>query len=210
LSQFTIEVTEQDRAQADSAIDFIRNTLEGQEQNSDYLHNLLTAIKQHSVSARLSGIVASAIPYYLREIGKMEEKARLESQGKTSKHFGIPQERVDFRATLLSVFPHESDFGVTFITKMVTPEGNLVTWFASKDCSTDSSEEAKKMGLLCKGVEVKITGTIKKHDQYKGQAQTIVTRCTIWTEEGEKQAEEKAAKKAAREAKKLAKNLPKP
>jgi hypothetical protein len=202
--EYKINVTEEDRAQADAAIDFIVESLSHKtpESLSDYCHNLLVALKQNSVSPRLSGIVASAIPYYLREIGKMEESKR---ESTPSKHFGSSGERMDFRATLLGVFPIETDFGATFITKMITTEGNLVTWFASKDCSTESPDDAQKNGLLCKGVEVKITGTIKKHDTYQGKCQTVVTRCTIWTQEGERQAEEKAVKKAARAAKKAKK-----
>jgi hypothetical protein len=205
MAKFTITVTEEDRKTADAALEFIRETLgtADPEALTDYCYNLLVAVKQGSVDSRLSGIVASAIPFYLREMGKLEEKKRV--QEKPSEHFGQVGERVDFYATLTGVFPVESMYGTTFITKMVTREGNVVTWFASNDVTTEDPKEAAEQGLLCMGVESKLTGTIKKHDEFKGQKQTVVTRCTVWTAEGIRQAEEKAARKAAREAKKAAK-----
>jgi hypothetical protein len=40
----------------------------------------------------------------------------------------------------------------------------MLTWFASK-------------GVLQEGDTVLLTGTVKKHDEYNGQKQTIMTRC---------------------------------
>jgi hypothetical protein len=62
------------------------------------------------------------------------------------------------------------------------------------------------------GEEYQITGTVKKHDEYKGVKQTVITRVTVWTEAGREQARiaaeakaEKAAAKAERAAVKEAK-----
>ena len=101
-------------------------------------------------------------------MGKLEEQKRL-AAGVQSQHFGEVGQRLDFNATLMNVFPHESQFGVTYITKMVTDKGEIVTWFASNDPEAGSAEEAAKEGLLFKGVMSKVTGTIKKHDDFKGQ-----------------------------------------
>lgn len=203
---YSVKVTESDRAQADSALEFLRDHFAAmdQEQMTDYIYNLSVAVRQSSVTSRLAGIVASALPYYLREIGKLEEQKLRAATPST--HMGSVGDRIDFSATLVSVFPHESDFGTTFITKMVTDAGQVLTWFASNDCTTENAQEAAERGLLCRGVMSKVTGKVKKHDLYKGEKQTLVTRCTVWTAEGIKQANEKAAKKAARDAKKAAKS----
>jgi hypothetical protein len=199
-------VTEADKIQADACIEFIRAHFEGKdpESLSDYCHNLMVAMKQDSINRRLAGITASAVPFFLREIGKMEE-AKKAGQKPASEYLGMVGEKSTFRATLLNVFPHESDFGVSFITKMVTEKGEVLTWFASNDLEAKDEASARSEGLLCKGVAMQVTGTIKKHSEYNGTKQTTVTRCKVWSDAEVLADAEKAARKAAREAKKAAK-----
>ena len=202
---FTIEVTDADRALADQTIDYIRENLCGKEGLTDYLYNLSVAISQASIGARLAGITASAVAYYMREQNKLEEakKANL----KPSEWMGAIGEKITFDATLVSVFPHESDFGVTFITKLITTAGEVLTWFASNDPRGESGDPkvAAENGELLPGLLSRITGTVKKHDTFRDQKQTVITRCKVWTAEGIKKEEEKLQKKAARDAKKAAK-----
>jgi hypothetical protein len=209
-------VTKADFETAEKAVEFIREYLgaKDESQMNDYEHNLYVALKQKSVTSRTLGITCSAIPFYLREIGKMEERKKMAARP-PSQHFGQVGDKVTFKATLLSVFPNESDFGVSYRTLMLTPEGNVVVWWASNDMTTEDPEVAARDGLLCKGVESTISGRIKKHDTYRPRdpkpgmpaetKQTVVTRCTVWTAEGLRLEAEKAAKKAAREAKKAEK-----
>ena len=205
MADFKVTLTDADLTQADSCIEFVRDMLKAKapESLSDYEYNVLVALSQSSIDSRMVGIVASAIPFYLREIGKMEERKRASLV--PSKHLGKVGEKIEFDALLLGCFPHETQYGVSYITKMITPSGDILTWFASNDMTTDDPAAAATEGLLCKGVTVHVTGTVKKHDSYKNQLQTVVTRCTVWTALGLQQAAEKAAKKLAREAKKAAK-----
>jgi hypothetical protein len=51
------------------------------------------------------------------------------------------------------------------IVKFIADSGDRFTWFSSSGFN----------GL--QGDHVTLTGTVKKHDEYKGIKQTILTRC---------------------------------
>jgi hypothetical protein len=178
--------TEADIELADKAIEYTRDTLAAKPDRNDYEHNLYVAMTQPMIDPRLAGIVASAIPYYLREV---EHQAMLRHERATSEYVGTEGERGDYYVTLLKVIQTESAWGTTLIHKLVTREGGQMTWFASH--STDMEI----------GQEYRITATIKKHEEYRGVKQTVVTRVVVYTDEGRKSAEEKEARKAERDAK---------
>ncbi len=158
---------------------------------NDYLYNLTVVFSGETVDSRAAGLAASAVSAYLREVGRVAELAR--RQAAPSQHVGEVGKRMDFEVTIVGVISREGDWGTTHITKMVTKEGNDLTWF-------QSSGEPLEVGA-----SHRISGTVKSHGEFKGMKQTVVSRCVVWSEEGIKAADEKAAKKAAREAKKAAK-----
>jgi hypothetical protein len=185
-----------DKQMAEAALEYARETLSDNPDRDDYEHNLYVALTQPVIGRRLAGITASVIPYYLRSV---QRKVERESAGE-SHWIGEVGERMDLIVKPLMVKPIETQFGMSYLHKFVTPDGALLTWFAS------SNPEVKI------GEEYQITGTIKKHDDYKGVKQTVITRVTVWTEEGREQARiaaeakaEKAAAKAERAAVKAAK-----
>jgi len=67
----------------------------------------------------------------------------------------------------------DGDFGVTYLIKIATIEGDLV-WFTGK-----SDYENCSISDLLVGTKVKISGTVKENSQYKDKAQTIITRCKL-------------------------------
>jgi hypothetical protein len=177
---------EADKLLAEAALDYAREVLSNKPDRDDYEHNLYVATTQPAITPRLAGITASLIPYHLRNVERMTERATaVESQ-----HVGIVGERSDFVVKTLKVIPIETDYGTSFLHKFITADGNLLTWFASTNPEVEI------------GKEYQITAMVKKHDEYKGVKQTGVSRVVVWTEEGRRQAEEKAAKKAEKEAKK--------
>lgn len=187
---------EVDRNVATAALEYARESLGQNPDRNDYEHNLYVALTQSSVSRRTAGIVASAIPYYLRHVEQLVERQKSAS----SQWVGKLNERSDFIVVPLSVKQLDTQYGTSYLHRFITSDGNILTWFASTNPEVEI------------GKEYQITATVKKHDEYKGAKQTVVTRVVVWTEEGRRQAEakeaakaEKAAKKAAREAAKAAK-----
>jgi hypothetical protein len=188
-------VTEKDIEIAEKALTYAQEELPEVKDGNDYLFNLWVACNQANIGRRVMGIAASLVPHYLREVERQILREKEAKDGENSKHFGQVGERLNFYATVLRVSTREGDYGTTFIYKMLTREGNMVTWFSSGSADMEI------------GKEYLLTGTIKKLDTYNNVAQTIVTRCNVYHNEARAEMEAKIAKKAAREAKKAAKML---
>ena len=86
-------------------------------------------------------------------------------EGLGSEYVGEVKERIEFEAEVMGVYGTEGFYGHTDIVKFKDAAGNHFTWFASD--YTD----------LVRGDRMTIKGTVKKHDDYKGIKQTILTRC---------------------------------
>ena len=74
-------------------------------------------------------------------------------------------ERQTFRATITHVKCFPGDFGDRFLYRMVDGQGNILVWWAS-------ASQGWEVGL-----GYAINGTVKKHDDYKGTKQTVLSRC---------------------------------
>jgi len=59
----------------------------------------------------------------------------------------------------------ETQYGVTSIYRFTDANDNVMMWFSSRAIDIDKAKT--------------ITGTIKKHDDYNGEKQTILTRCKV-------------------------------
>jgi hypothetical protein len=97
-----------------------------------------------------------------REIKYRLQKKREEK----SEWVGEEKERREFTLTVLRVFELDSDWGVTSLHKMVDADGNIFVWYASNEC-------------LEQGKTFKLRGTVKRHDEYRGTKQTVLTRCVV-------------------------------
>ena len=69
--------------------------------------------------------------------------------------------------TLVGVYGFNGRYGYSQVVKFKDENGNILTWFTAVNITVE-------VGSTCK-----LSGTIKKHDQYKDQKTTIVTRCRL-------------------------------
>lgn len=192
--------TAEDKEFATAALDWTKATFHAKDpaERSDFEHNLVVATSQEAIQSRTLGIAAAAVGMYWKSlVREQERKARAEVTG-NSDHFGEVGQRVVFFAKLLApVKSWESQFGTTYLYKMITKEGNVVTWFAS--APLQELEDAQDFIVLI--------GTVKKHDEFKGEKQTVVNRVAIPTQKQIDKATgqdkvKKAQKKAANDIQK--------
>lgn len=141
---------------------------------SDYLHNLKVALRCGVAAYDRRGILASAPSAYARAMGFIaENKAR--AARVDGGHFGKIGERLETVATVLRLNYSPGYGGTTkTIVTFVNDEGQDLTWFATG--SAPSTDDV--------GKRFAIKGTIKKHDSYKGRAQTVLSR-VVWESVGE-------------------------
>ena len=157
----------QPESEAAKAIEWARDLGESATDDSDYLYNLSAVIRAGYANVKTAGIAASLIVAYRRahdlEIETGAKKVRVES-----KHIGKEKQRLDMIVTCNRIFENDGLYGVTGIHSMTDDSGNRLTWFAS------GSAEWLEVGET-----YKVKATVKKHDEYKGQKQTVVNRVKI-------------------------------
>ena len=119
---------------------------------------------------RTRGLVASALTAHLRELGRLEElKQRREEDAKKARGWvGEVKQRMDFENLTVKYTRYiEGRWGTTTLVVFEDEPGNLLKWFASDP------------GEIEAGDVVALRATIKKHDDYQGVKETIITRGTI-------------------------------
>ena len=147
--------------------------LNGQEDNSNYMHNLKVACSLEYDNGH-DGVLASLFPTYKRELAyeaerrarEAERLARIEAE-KVSEWVGNVGDKVDIRVRKVEVITAwVSSYGyrdkMVYVYKITDDSGNIFTW----KTGTDIPEDVKG-----------IRGTVKEHKEFRGVKQTEVTRC---------------------------------
>ena len=132
---------------------------------SDYEHNAYLSVRGEVMGDRTEALAASVVASYLREQDRLRLRKLTEGTPFNDAYLATEGERVSFYARLLSTKALDSQFGVTTIHRFLTRDGHAVVWFAS---DTELSEEDEGERLF--------TATVKKHDDYRGTKQTVVSR----------------------------------
>lgn len=129
------------------------------ETSNDYEYNIGTIARARCFKQRTAGYAASIIAAYQKYCRQIEEDQK---KGK-SEFIGVVGERSIFELYLDSIVPIEGSFGTTYMHRFHDQDLNQVVWFGSS--------EMKKASTL-----LKIKATVKKHQEYRGSKQTIITR----------------------------------
>jgi hypothetical protein len=156
-----------DRATVEAALEWARGIADD---GSEFDLNLRAASKRVAVSPKNMGITAYIVAGYLREKTKQDERAARrpsEHVGEVGVRFGSGKGKKAIAPLCLiveRVIPCDGQYGTTYITMMRDAYGNSFKWFASGVC-------------LETGETYNIAGTVKAHDEYKGNKQTVLSRC---------------------------------
>lgn len=135
------------------------------EDDTNYFHNLKVVLSREYISGKEVGILCSSIPAYNREVAYRERKEREKAENAGSEFVGEVGQRVAVHmASIKAVTGWETQWGYTFIYKMVDDEGNVFTWKTSNRIEAESGT---------------VKGTIKGHNEFRGTKQTELTRCKV-------------------------------
>ena len=141
------------------------------EYNSDFYWNIAIALKQQY--SKISGFVAYAFLAYnqIKEIIK-EIKETEETKKISEYQFNI-KDKIDIVVTYVNCFRYEVTYGYYPTTNYIyifrDNNGNVYKWNTSKRIDTDKEY----------GSTITITGTVKDHQEYNNEKQTVLTRCKI-------------------------------
>ena len=157
-----VVVSDNSKALAAKALDWAL-ALDAAAKENDYLYNVSVIAQCEALPSKGVGIAASIISAYKRT---MEQEAAREYDRVTSAHFGAVKKREVFVLKVLGITTLEGDYGTTFLHRMVDESGNKATWFSSSV-------------VLEEGVFLQVKATVKKHDEFKGVKQTVLSRCAV-------------------------------
>jgi len=161
--------TEGDFKKAREAMEFARS--DKLTTDTDYKHNLKVALSSDYFPKDATGIVASILQFQDRDKEwEIQQKQRREEAEKRKEELQVSEfqgdigERITRPVRVIRRTPVDSQFGVSYMYRMIDDDNNVYTWFSSNDVL-----EADK--------KYNITGRVKTHDTYKDTKQTVITRC---------------------------------
>lgn len=131
-------------------------------ETSGYLHNIRKIAEFGKVSAKNLGFIVSAVQAHDRHL----EKLRMQEQMLQSNFIGEEKQRLDHLAvTLRKKRDFDSRYGLKVLHVFSDGNNNAISWYNTGH------------PLRCKlGEHVHITGTVYRHDDYKGIKQTELKR----------------------------------
>lgn len=131
---------------------------------SDYERNLSLVARQEVLTRRHLGTLASAIQAHARVLG---DAATLAARGGApSAHQGTIGAKLELAVTIERCHTTNGNFGPRHIITMRDATGNAYVWCTGTATATPGSTHTVK-------------GTVKRHSDYKGEAQTELTRCKL-------------------------------
>lgn len=159
-----LEADSTQRAKARAAMAWAAG-LTDEECDGEYLRNLRALARLGFCDRKTIGIAASLPTAYARAMGAIaERKAR--AQGPAKCHLGTVGGKVSLTVTVLRVVAASSQYGTTFFHVMRDDNGNSLVWRSSGHSYAEGERYA-------------LTGTVKEHGEYKGEPQTVLTRCKV-------------------------------
>jgi len=161
-----LPITQEDKELASEALAWA-DAFGEKEERSDYEHNAMVLARSPWIEYRASGLLCSIVGVYLRNKGLLIERAA-KASGKPSNWQGEIKDKVTRQVTVTFHKAIEGGFGTSHLYKFIDADGNQFSWFSSNEIE-----------LLKEGVNVSLSGTIKKLDEYQGVKTTALTRCKV-------------------------------
>ena len=134
-----VAVTDEDKAQAEAARSWVLATDQSQSEN-EFEYNLWRTALGDIVPSRGRGFLAYLPVAHSREIARQIER---EAARQSNEFIGNEGERLVLTLTVASAEPREGAYGTYFLTKLIDPNGNRLTWFGSYQLEQGKSYTGK-------------------------------------------------------------------
>ena len=154
------QVTDENKTLVQTVQDWVLQ----QKPDNDYMTNLITIFKNGYVSYKTANTAASAIFCYKKAHNELNKK---KWDLKKSQYIGKVGDVIKEKVEFLGDYTTESRFGVMFINRFITMDGNLITWFTSKRDTFDV------------GNVYDMVARIKKYSEYREIKSTIVKNAKV-------------------------------
>lgn len=168
-------VSENDKLEAKKAIDWILGMSEDERTQSSYIFNIYQICASGYCTMRHFGLLASLIPSY-----KKSEFKRIQSETKSiSNYVGNVGDKFNLTLTYIKTISYETQYGVGHFHFFRDEQGNIFKWSTNSIMNyiVEQTNGCTPIYSLDIGATVKVSGRIKAHDEYRGEKQTVITRC---------------------------------
>lgn len=159
--------SEETREEAKDIINWVRGPLHDEVTTSNYLLNIMSVAASDYVKESHIGLAVSIVAAYHRhldDLKKLEEYEKKEAKGS---YVGNVGDRITVDIVKAEQGPHvENMYGVSVCFKFYDKDNNVYVWWTSS--YVEDVETVKKL-----------TGTIKKHSEFRKVKQNEMTRCRL-------------------------------
>lgn len=166
-----VETTEQDKAQATAALAWLSE----QPEESDYIRNVKLVCGQETTYRKHFGLVASLPATYRKALDLIQTT----KDKPVSQHVGNIKDKISCVVRVDKIIAYETHFGFGDMVKMRDESGNLLVWFTSSLPRSQRSEKGQIIDPIQEGNIVDLRGTVKAHEEFRNEKQTILTRCKL-------------------------------
>ena len=139
----------------------------GSDGGSEFERELADIARCDFLQSKYLGRAAYILPGYRKAQERLREAERRRDRWGASAHRGELGKRAEFELELVATKLIDGDFGTTTLATFDDGAGNQFKWFAS------SFPEWKE------GERKRVKATVKKHDEFAGIKQTVVSRLTV-------------------------------
>lgn len=153
------KINDTDYETADKVIEFFKNY----ETNDIFENNVRLFVTGITPISWENGFVAYAYELYKKIIARQEELANR----KPSNFYGNIGDKVNITGKIIRAGYYDTQFGTVVIFKITDENGNILIWKTTSFVDVDNN------------VTVNVTGTVKEHNEYRDEKQTVLTRCKI-------------------------------
>lgn len=142
-------------------VDEIINHILNKEDDSDFINNLKSIIKDKYVKTNLLGYVVCMPTVYFRDMQQQKEKEEIAN---ASNYVGEVGVRQTIKATYERTLIFEGYYGPTYMEFFKTEEGDVIIW------RTTTPKQFEENAMY------DITATVKEHSEFNNVKQTFINR----------------------------------
>lgn len=149
---------------AKEMVEWFKSLPEKEREANNFMHSLNVLLNSQQISGRDLGYVIALIPTYQRA-----QEQKLKATSKTNEWIGVPGQKLPpTRITVTGTQDIASDYGSKQLVRMEDDQGHTIIWWNSSSQRMDQGKQYTITG-----------GTVKKHDEFRGVKQTVLTRAKL-------------------------------
>ena len=135
---------------------------------SEYVTNLKQITAAEHATGRSIGFLASA-PQAWAKAQERDLTRRAEQGSIVNEFVGAVKDKLELDVTIKSIRYVTNDYGTATVYTLLGADNHLYNWYATRGVLGETADDTV----------YRITGTVKRHDEYQGRKSTVLTRCKV-------------------------------